>query len=119
MRPSTRQPAGPASSPQWQLQTAKAQLSEVVEAALRGEPQRITRRGKDAVMVVSEASFLALKNNAKRDAGDFVAHLLAMPREISRERAGSKPVSKSSGKLSVKSKAKAKTGTLHLRDIEL
>ena len=27
---------------QWQLQTAKAQLSELVEAALRGEPQRIT-----------------------------------------------------------------------------
>ena len=39
---------------QWQLQTAKAQLSELVEAALRGEPQRITRRGKDAVMVLSE-----------------------------------------------------------------
>jgi prevent-host-death family protein len=36
---------------QWRLQTAKAQLSELVEAALRGEPQRITRCGKDVVMV--------------------------------------------------------------------
>ena len=66
---------------QWQLQTAKAQLSELVEAALRGEPQRITRRGKDAVMVLSEQSYVALTSSAKSDAPDFVAHLLAMPRE--------------------------------------
>jgi antitoxin Phd len=66
---------------QWQLQTAKAQLSELVEAALRGEPQRITRRGKDAVMVLSERAYVALKSSAKQDAPDFVAHLLAMPRE--------------------------------------
>ncbi len=65
---------------QWQLQTAKAQLSELVEAALRGEPQRITRRGKDAVMVLSEQAYVALKGSAKKDAPDFVAHLLAMPR---------------------------------------
>ena len=66
---------------QWQLQTAKAQLSELVEAALRGEPQRITRRGKAAVMVLSEQAYVALKSSAKKDAPDFVAHLLAMPRE--------------------------------------
>lgn len=66
---------------QWQLQTAKARLSELVEAALRGEPQRITRRGKDAVMVLSEQAYVALKSSAKKDAADFVAHLLAMPRE--------------------------------------
>jgi prevent-host-death family protein len=66
---------------QWQLQTAKARLSELVEAALRGEPQRITRRGKDAVMVLSEQAYVALKSGSKRDATDFVAHLLAMPRE--------------------------------------
>lgn len=66
---------------QWQLQTAKAQLSELVEAALRGEPQRITRRGKDAVMVLSEQAYVALKSSAKSDAPNFVGHLLAMPRE--------------------------------------
>ena len=65
---------------QWQLQTAKAQLSELIEAALRGRPQRITRRGKDAVMVLSERTYVALKSSAKKDAPDFVAHLLAMPR---------------------------------------
>lgn len=66
---------------QWQLQTAKAQLSELIEAALRGEPQRITRRGRDAVMVLSEQAYVALKSSAKMDAPDFVAHLLAMPRQ--------------------------------------
>ena len=66
---------------QWQLQTAKAQLSELVEAALRGNPQRITKRGKDAVMVLSERAYVALKNSAKKDAPNFVAHLLAMPRQ--------------------------------------
>jgi prevent-host-death family protein len=65
---------------QWQLQTAKAQLSELIEAALRGNPQRITRRGKDAVMVLSERAYVALKSSAKKDAPDFAAHLLAMPR---------------------------------------
>ena len=66
---------------QCQLQTAKAHLSELVEAALRGEPQRITRRGKDAVMVLSEKTYVALKSSAKSDAPNFVAHLLAMPHE--------------------------------------
>lgn len=66
---------------QWQLQTAKAQLSELVEAALRGEPQRITRHGKDAVMVLSEQAYVALKNSAKKDAPGFIAHLLAMPQQ--------------------------------------
>jgi antitoxin Phd len=66
---------------QWQLQTAKAQLSQVFDAALHGEPQRITRRGKDAVVMVSESTYLALQHNAKAAAPDFLAHLLAMPKE--------------------------------------
>jgi antitoxin Phd len=65
---------------QWQLQTAKAQLSELIEAALQGTPQRITRRGKDAVMVLSESAYLSLKNNGAKHAPDFVSHLLAIPK---------------------------------------
>ena len=65
---------------QWQWQTAKAQFSEVVEAALRGEPQRITRRGKDAVMVLSEKAYVVLTSKAQARAPDFVTHLLAMPK---------------------------------------
>lgn len=87
---------------QWQLQTAKAQLSQLVEAALRGEPQRITRRGKDAVMVLSEQAYFALKSNAKKDAPDFIAHLLAMPRERA-----------------IRAKSVASQTKLALRDIKL
>jgi len=50
---------------QWRLQDAKTQLSQVVEAALQGEPQHITRRGKPAVVVLSEAAFDAFKRNAQ------------------------------------------------------
>ena len=66
---------------QWQLHTAKAQLSQVFDAALQGEPQRITRRGKAAVVMVSEATFLALQHNSKAAAPDFLTHLLAMPKQ--------------------------------------
>ena len=65
---------------QWRLQDAKTQLSQVVEAALAGEPQHITRRGKPAVVVLSEYAFEARKRNAQGCAPGFVAHLLAMPR---------------------------------------
>jgi antitoxin Phd len=93
---------------QWQLQTAKAQLSELVEAALRGVPQRITRRGTDAVMVVSEQAYVALTSSAKSDAPDFVAHLLAMPREKGVPR-----------RAAANSAAVAPRTRLKLRDIDL
>ncbi|HHV61973.1 MAG TPA: type II toxin-antitoxin system prevent-host-death family antitoxin [Firmicutes bacterium] len=35
----------------WQSQTAKNRLSEVVDRALKGSPQLITRNGKPAVYV--------------------------------------------------------------------
>jgi len=65
---------------QWRLQDAKTQLSQVVEAALQGEPQHITRRGKPAVVVLSEEAFDAYKRNAQAAAPGFVAHLLSMPK---------------------------------------
>ena len=37
----------------WTLTDAKAQCSDVVQRALDGEPQRITRHGTEAVVVVS------------------------------------------------------------------
>ena len=76
--------ASPAKS--WRLQDAKAQFSELVDNALRGVPQHVTRRGKQAVVVLSEADFAALQHNAaSRSAppANFVAHLLAMPKDAS------------------------------------
>jgi prevent-host-death family protein len=37
----------------WSVAEAKAKLSEVIEKAMEGEPQVITRKGKKAVVVVS------------------------------------------------------------------
>jgi antitoxin Phd len=66
--------------PAWRLQDAKAQFSSVVEFALRGVPQHVTRRGKQAVVVVSEQDFSALQRSAQAAAPGFIAHLLAMPK---------------------------------------
>lgn len=66
---------------QWRLQDAKAQFSQVVEAALQGEPQHVSRRGREAVVVLSEASYRALQDSARTGAPGFVAHLLAIPKE--------------------------------------
>jgi len=67
-------------SSQWRLQDAKTQFSQVVDAALRGEPQHITRSGKQAVVVLSEEAFESLQRSAHAAAPGFVAHLLAIPK---------------------------------------
>jgi antitoxin Phd len=41
----------------WQLQEARRRFSELVSAALARGPQRVTRHGKSAVIVVSEAEW--------------------------------------------------------------
>jgi len=66
---------------QWRLQDAKTQFSQVVEAALQGEPQHVTRRGRAAVVVLSEANYRALREGARASAPGFVAHLLAIPKD--------------------------------------
>lgn len=38
----------------WQLQTARSRFSELVDAALGDGPQRVTRHGRQAVVVVAE-----------------------------------------------------------------
>ena len=63
----------------WRLQDAKAQFSAVVDGALRGVPQHVTRRGKQAVVVVSEQDFAALQSQGGRQAVSFIQHLRAMP----------------------------------------
>ena len=64
----------------WRLQDAKARFSAVVEAALSGQAQHVTRRGKRAVVVVSEADYQRLQQGARASAPGFIEHLLAMPR---------------------------------------
>jgi antitoxin Phd len=45
----------------WQLQDAKAHLSELVKKASSGQPQEITLRGKPAVIVLSTQQYEQLK----------------------------------------------------------
>lgn len=44
----------------WQLQDAKAHLSEVVRQATTGNPQEITLRGEPVVVVMSKKQYLEL-----------------------------------------------------------
>lgn len=70
----------------WRLQDAKAQFSALVDSALRGVPQHVTRRGKQAVVVLSEQDFEALQRSAANAAGNaakpmsLIDHLLAIPK---------------------------------------
>lgn len=66
----------------WTLQDAKNRFSAVVDAALSGTPQQVTRRGKPAVVVVSAAAYLELVAQAKQVRGSFVDHLLTFPTEV-------------------------------------
>jgi antitoxin Phd len=58
-----------------QLREAKATLSAVVEAAEKGEPTTITKRGRPAVVVVSHAEWTRLKAKVP----SFADLLLSVP----------------------------------------
>mgnify|MGYP002624618352 CR=1 FL=1 len=74
----------------WTLQDAKNKFSAVVDGALAGEPQEVSRRGKPAVVVLSVEQYQGLLESARRSRGSFVDHLLDFPGpEI--ERAEAKP----------------------------
>jgi prevent-host-death family protein len=47
---------------EWQLQEAKAKFSEVVECALKGEKQLVTKRGEKAVVVMAYEDYQRLEN---------------------------------------------------------
>jgi prevent-host-death family protein len=59
----------------WTVAEAKAKLSEVIEKAQTDGPQRITRHGKEAVVVVSAEEW---KRKTKRK-GSLAAFLLESP----------------------------------------
>jgi len=67
----------------WTLQEAKNKFSAVVDAALRGVPQRVTRRGKPAVVVLSEAEYERFRQLEKLEAPGLAELLLAIPADDS------------------------------------
>ncbi len=77
----------------WTLQDAKNKFSTVVDAALAGTPQEVTRRGKPAVVVLSASEYHQLLSEAQRSRGSFLDHLLAFPTgDIERAQVKPRPV---------------------------
>ena len=85
----------------WKLRDAEKRFSSVVDAALAGEAQVVTRAGKPAVVVLSADEYERLckrqpdagagsapakaapsdKNDRPDNAPTFVEHLLAIPKD--------------------------------------
>lgn len=64
----------------WRLQDARNRFSAVVDAALTGEPQLVTRRGKPAVVVLAVTEYERLRTKEPDDTPTFAEHLLAIPK---------------------------------------
>ncbi len=59
----------------WQLQDAKARLSEVIKSAVQDGPQEVTVRGKPSAVILSVEAYQAMKK--KRP--DFVSFMQQSP----------------------------------------
>jgi antitoxin Phd len=55
-----------ASVANWQLQTAKARFSELFRLTRSGGPQRITRQGKEGVVMISDEEYERLVGRARQ-----------------------------------------------------
>lgn len=64
----------------WSLQDAKNKFSAVVEAARKGEPQHVTKRGVEAVVVLAADEYERLAKLDVKPAKTFVEHLLDFPK---------------------------------------
>jgi antitoxin Phd len=56
------------STSNWQVQTAKARFSEVFRQARLNGPQRITRQGKDGVVMIAQEEYDRLVGRAHQPA---------------------------------------------------
>lgn len=77
----------------WPLAKAKAHLTELVDAALDGTPQVITRHGKDVVIVVATKHYA--ESGARRDSlAEFFARspLAGVDLTIDRNRSGGRKI---------------------------
>lgn len=63
----------------WTLQDAKNRFSAVVEAALAGRPQQVSRRGRPAVVVLSAEDYTRLVERAGGARESFAQHMLSFP----------------------------------------
>ena len=66
---------------EWQLQDAKNRFSALVNAALAGEPQQVTRRGEPAVVVLAVDEYERLRRLEKAEAPTLGELLLEIPQD--------------------------------------
>ncbi len=66
---------------EWTLQDAKNRFSAVVDAALAGEPQKVTRRGRWVGVVLSAAEYGRLQRLDQANAPTLPELLLALPQD--------------------------------------
>jgi antitoxin Phd len=73
----------------WQLQEAKNKFSEVVEEAIKHGPQVITKRGVEAVIVLSYVEYRKLSLNQKKLSDFFRESPLAeVELDLTRDQSG-------------------------------
>ena len=72
----TRRRTAPA---RWTLQDAKNKLSAVVDAAAKGVPQIVTRRGIETAVVISYEEYERLSAARRRPTPSLAEYLLEMP----------------------------------------
>jgi prevent-host-death family protein len=65
----------------WSLQDAKNRFSRVVDAAIKGAPQLVTRHGRPAVVVLAAAEYERLVRLDRSAAPSFGQLLLALPQD--------------------------------------
>ena len=65
----------------WPLQEARNHLRDVIDGALHQGPQRITRHGKEAVIVVSEDEWNR-RTGSPRSFGDLLAECPLVPEDL-------------------------------------
>jgi antitoxin Phd len=77
-------------SESWQIQSAKARFSEVFRKARSEGPQRITRQGKEGVVMVAEEQFdrLVGKSRQPKNIVDFFRQspLVGLELDLKRDR---------------------------------
>ncbi|XVN41029.1 MAG: type II toxin-antitoxin system Phd/YefM family antitoxin [Rickettsia endosymbiont of Argas persicus] len=60
----------------WQLHEAKNKLSNIIDTAMQGTPQCITKRGEEAVVIISIKDYKQLTKQKP----DFKEYLLSIPK---------------------------------------
>lgn len=79
----SKTPRGSAANPahEWSLQDAKNKLSEVVDAAVHGRPQLVTRRGVKTAVVMSYRDYTRVATIVESPHPSFEVFLGAIPKQ--------------------------------------